>query len=799
MTPIVQHEVGAAKQKLTTAEHEFTVAKNKLTTAKWKLTVAKKELATAEHELTTAEHELDLAEHELVSARQELAITKHGTTAMSHRLTAAQNREAAESRFRTTESRCRTAESMFEAAGSMLTTAKAKFAAAEAESATMEHKCATVECRFTAAEHGLDIAKQKLATTEHEHTVIIVLDKLATDCLRLSMHFFHPIQQCAQQVYHTAVPLSPISSQLHGFCLKDIVDNQLSPVIAFSGAPHSWGLLLRTIDVRPMQLTCIATSIDRIVAACEDIVNIYDAVTGVLQQSLHAPEAVIKIQGSPDGSTLFFGHSLSVTMWDVQTGGLVHTFTTQSTINDIAVSMAGDHIACGLYDGSITFWDVHSKEGGKGVGGGQPVVTICWLAPLELAVATQTSVYMHSFAIGETSNILSFPDQLCGMVYLADKCGVAVGTSMPSTSANQEVCSLRIVGHIPGHLRVYQPLGPPWTYLGRLTHPTLVGNDIVWISPPSGVQSFNISSNGWAKNPPLLDLATSVAVSLGRNLVVQTEDSIQIFSLDVLTIDGACDDVHTSHVYPLGEQHIICLLQPNRRPILLKLETLQELCPNDNALSLRSLLMDQAATAHVSLGHGLVAEFGISVITQAWQSGTPLPEWAEAVNEDPPLSGLSPNCTWSITAYSSPQPELRVRDATDGNVLANLSLENADLGLGKVYDLTFDSETRFNLKIDGPGWHVQIPYDITPSPLGDYSHAITKGELVHLSEPRATSPYSLDANCEWVVDAESRKICWISPGNVRRGNGGHFWAGLSLVMVGDDGVVRKLTFKEPDC
>ena len=67
-----------------------------------------------------------------------------------------------------------------------------------------------------------------------------------------------------------------------------------------------------------------------------------------------------------------------------------------------------------------------------------------------------------------------------------------------------------------------------------------------------------------------------------------------------------------------------------------------------------------------------------------------------------------------------------------------------------------------------------------------------------LSEPRATPPYTLDANCEWALDRCSRKVCWISPGNLRRGNGGHFWAGLSLVMVGDDGVVRKIFFKEPD-
>jgi hypothetical protein len=46
-----------------------------------------------------------------------------------------------------------------------------------------------------------------------------------------------------------------------------------------------------------------------IVAACEEIVNIYDAVTFVLRQSLNTPETVTKIQGSPNGSTLFFAHS----------------------------------------------------------------------------------------------------------------------------------------------------------------------------------------------------------------------------------------------------------------------------------------------------------------------------------------------------------------------------------------------------------------------------------------------------------------------------------------------------------
>jgi hypothetical protein len=180
--------------------------------------------------------------------------------------------------------------------------------------------------------------------------------------------------------------------------------------------------------------------------------------------------------------------------------------------------------------------------------------------------------------------------------------------------------------------------------------------------------------------------------------------------------------------------------------------------------------------------------------------GNPLPEQVES-NEDPsrPLYGLSPACTKMVTVYSSTPRELRVSDAKYRNVLARRPLGDGVLGGGEVYDLTFDSDTRFYLKIDGPGWHVQIPCDIVPSSSGQYPYDIIDGEPEPLPEPRETPPYTLDANCEWVLDAQSRKICWISSGDIRRGDGGHFWVDSSLVMVGDDGIVRKVSFKEPDC
>ena len=79
-------------------------------------------------------------------------------------------------------------------------------------------------------------------------------------------------------------------------------------------------------------------------------------------------------------------------MWDVQTGGLIHTFATLSKINDIAVSIT--HIGCGSSDGSVIFWDIHTKKEGKVFWNGQPVVAIHWLSPQRLAVASQSNSYI---------------------------------------------------------------------------------------------------------------------------------------------------------------------------------------------------------------------------------------------------------------------------------------------------------------------------------------------------------------------------------------------------------------------
>ena len=92
-------------------------------------------------------------------------------------------------------------------------------AKAEARAKARIYNAAKVEAEAKAKAYAVAAAKAKA-----EVEVFTPLYDLATDCLQLSMHFFHPIQQCAQQVYHTAVPLSPTSSWLHKSCLLSVTE-----------------------------------------------------------------------------------------------------------------------------------------------------------------------------------------------------------------------------------------------------------------------------------------------------------------------------------------------------------------------------------------------------------------------------------------------------------------------------------------------------------------------------------------------------------------------------------------------
>lgn len=75
------------------------------------------------------------------------------------------------------------------------------------------------------------------------------------------------------------------------------------------------------------------------------------------------------------------------------------------------------------------------------------------------------------------------------------------------------------------------------------------------------------------------------------------------------------------------------------------------------------------------------------------------------------LYGLSPAWTKAVMVSTAIR-EMRIKDTTYGATLAPPARNDTDLESGEVYEITFDSETRFYLKIDRPGQHIRISYDV---------------------------------------------------------------------------------------
>jgi WD40 repeat protein len=247
------------------------------------------------------------------------------------------------------------------------------------------------------------------------------LEASANEYFRFTMHFFPLIQQSAPHIYHSALPLSPESSIFRTMSLS-----QKTQIFGFYGGPDNWGPVLRTIKGTPRGFVCMTIvghgSTARIAAAGSDgTVYIYGSVTGALRLSLSPPHPTQTITGSLDGSILFCTHrgGPSITLWDIQTGGLVHTFTLATEATDTAVSMNGRYLACGLSDTTVDIWEVANRTAGPALWSGSPITCLCWLAPEErLMVAVGASVYIRDITAGGiVIRSFNMEYQVCGAVY----------------------------------------------------------------------------------------------------------------------------------------------------------------------------------------------------------------------------------------------------------------------------------------------------------------------------------------------------------------------------------------------
>ena len=102
--------------------------------------------------------------------------------------------------------------------------------------------------------------------------------------------------------------------------------------------------------------------------------------------------------------------------------------------------------------------------------------------------------------------------------------------------------------------------------------------------------------------------------------------------------------------------------------------------------------------------------------------------------------------------------------------------------------ITFGSETRFHSHHN----NYYVPYDL------EFSYQACKiipGERQPWTVESNEREFEVDSSREWVVSSGER-ICWIPPGYIKSDEDGCCWAGSdNLVMVGEDGRLRKLTFR----
>ena len=96
----------------------------------------------------------------------------------------------------------------------------------------------------------------------------------------------------------------------------------------------------------------------KIAAACDDgTVRIYDSITGVLRLSLRPEFPILEMTGVPDGSLLVCTHTGRpfITLWDIQTGGLVQTFILKGEARSTVVSLKGRYLASDIPGNAVHF------------------------------------------------------------------------------------------------------------------------------------------------------------------------------------------------------------------------------------------------------------------------------------------------------------------------------------------------------------------------------------------------------------------------------------------------------------
>lgn len=562
-------------------------------------------------------------------------------------------------------------------------------------------------------------------------------------------------------------------------------------ITEFHGRPDNWGCVLRTITGVPVDFTYMTIigngSAARIATACDDgTVGIYDSVTGVLRLSLNSPHPIQMMRGSPDGSTLFCTHreNPSITLWDIQTGGLIHTFTLTMEAKDTAISLNGRYLACGLSNGAVNVWEVRNRIQYPAFESGSPITSLCWLEPEErLMIANEASVHIRDIIPG-AALVGSFDLQgpVSGAAFSQKFNQLAVVTNSGvwssvtiidvQTSSLSDSCMFR---HRLSYLAFSQTTG-----------------ELICGAETRGLETVNTSTWRWTSFDFLTGIRSVSTLSNGTVVANVAGSGIQLLSLDKGYLPPEQQIPPALTVHPLDKDNILAIVPTDRMSvILLETATMQEVFTIHSHKN-RPVPTDRSVILCASLENEIAVycfEDGGKEYLQLWESLSSRPRWTVKGNELPSAGNFNlPACTRLMTFHEvHSQSYVRVWDMANGRLLAELGFD--DPWAAYPLDITSDLEDQFDVHYNA----FCITYVVAILPQSD-SHSIKSLRKVASGGQVRGEQYYVDDSREWIVSGQQR-VCWIPVAYTRGAQESHCWIGSSLFMVGQDGVLRKLTFR----
>ena len=178
------------------------------------------------------------------------------------------------------------------------------------------------------------------------------------DSKRILLENFDAIHNSPSYLYHSALPFCPSSSWLCECYIAELSQE----VRVVEGLQEEWGMCSRTVllDSNPSTLSYSKNTIA--VGSVNNDILILDVITGSQTAVLHGHTAgVSSLAFSSDGTSLVSGSKdKTAKLWDMQTGGVVNTFSHEDLVCSVSISADNTTIASRSQEGTIYLWSIQT-------------------------------------------------------------------------------------------------------------------------------------------------------------------------------------------------------------------------------------------------------------------------------------------------------------------------------------------------------------------------------------------------------------------------------------------------------